>query len=150
LTCALTCADNRADITPEELMRTTLRLSILWAAIALCAPLLAASLQAEAADTATVACRALEVHASAQPAVIAVVFHQRDKPDQARLASALRQHSGEGVEIQTGDGKWVSATVVRLKSCFGRGLLLLPADAPPIKDGATFLLRFSASPAASK
>jgi len=91
----------------------------------------------------TIACRVLEAHASTSPAVVAVVFHQRDKIDQARLSSALRQHSGEGVEVETGDGKSVSATVVRLKSCFGRGLLLLPADAPAIKDGATFMMTFS-------
>jgi len=126
-------------------MRTRLRLSILCAAIVLCAPLLAATGQTDAGDTSIVACRVLEAHASTRPAVIAVVFHQRDKADQARLASALRQHPGEGVEIQTGDGKWSSATVFRMKSCFGRGLLLLPADAPPMKDGATFLLKFSAS-----
>ena len=31
----------------------------------------------------TVACRVLEAHASEQPAVTVVVFHQRDKQDQA-------------------------------------------------------------------
>jgi hypothetical protein len=71
------------------------------------------------------------------------VFHQRDKADQTRLAALLQHLADESVELQTGDGKWANATVVRLKSCFGRGLLLLPADAPPMKDGSTFLLRFS-------
>src|SRR5208282_1122039 len=113
---------------------------ILCTAIALCASLVAATGQT---DTGIVACRVLEAHASTHPAVIAVVFHQRDKADQTRLAALLQHLADESVELQTGDGKWANATVVRLKSCFGRGLLLLPADAPPMKDGSTFLLRFS-------
>jgi hypothetical protein len=123
-------------------MRTRLRFSIL--SIVICAPLfVAAARQTGAVDPNVIACRALEVHASTQPAVIAVVFHQRDKADQARLASLLQHLAGESVELQTGDGKWASAAVVRLKSCFGRGLLLLPADGPPLKDGSTFVLKFS-------
>jgi hypothetical protein len=55
----------------------------------------------------------------------------------------LRQHSGENVQVQIGDETPTNASVFRLKSCFGRGLLLLPADAPPLKDGATFVLKFS-------
>jgi hypothetical protein len=125
-------------------MQTKLRLSIL--SIAICASLfVTAGRQAGAVDPNIIACRVLEAHASTHPAVIAVVFHQRDKADQARLASLLQHLAGESVELQTGEGEWKSATVVRLKSCFGRGLLLLPADAPPLKDGATFLLRFSPS-----
>ena len=124
-------------------MRTMLRLAILCVVMANClAPLgNARPIGGDGADT--IACRVLEAHASTSPAVVVVVFHQRDKIDQARLASALRQHSGEGVEIDTGDGRSASATLVRLKSCFGRGLLLLPADAPAMKDGATFVLKFS-------
>jgi len=124
-------------------MRTRLRLVLLCAAIALCAPHLAASHQAEASGTVTIACRVLEAHTSAHPAVIAVVFHQRDKQDQAQLGSLLESLAGESVELQTGDGNWAVVTVVRLKSCFGRGLLLLPGDAPPPKERATFVLRFS-------
>jgi hypothetical protein len=45
--------------------------------------------------------------------------------------------------VQIGDGSWQRATVVRLKSCFGRGLLILPPGEPALKDGETFLLKFA-------
>jgi hypothetical protein len=123
-------------------MRTRLRFSIL--SIAICVPLfVAAARQADAVDANLIACRVLEVHASTHPAVIAVLFHQRDKQDRARLAALLQNLAAESVELQTADGKWADATAVRLKSCFGRGLLLLPADGPPLKDGSTFVLKFS-------
>ena len=124
-------------------MQTRLRLAILCFVMALWLAPLGIARQIGGVDANTIPCRVLEAHASTTPAVVAVVFHQRNVSDQARLASTLRQHSGEGVAIQTGDGKWMSATVFRLKSCFGRGLLLLPADLPTMKDGATFVLKFS-------
>jgi len=86
-------------------MRARPRLALLCAAALLCLAPHGDAQQADSGDTSSIACRALEVHASANPAAIVVVFHQRDKEDQARLASALRQHSGESVEIQTNDGK---------------------------------------------
>jgi hypothetical protein len=97
-----------------------------------------------ATDPATnsVQCRVLESHASKQPAAGFVVFHQRDKQDQPRLSALLQQYSGKVVDLQINGGNWQSATVVRLKSCFGRGLLVAPPDAPMPEDGGTFLLRF--------
>lgn len=92
-------------------------------------------------------CRVLEVHASSSPPVIAVVFHQRDKQDQAGLASLLLSRSGEKVEAQFGEGEWVEGSVARLKSCFGRGLLFLPSGAPPVKERETFVLRFPSAAA---
>ena len=87
-------------------------------------------------------CRVLEAHASEHPAVTVAVFHQRDKQDQTRLASLLRQHSEVSVQFQTADGVWQNATVIRLKSCFGRGLLLMPTGTAQLKDGDEFLLKF--------
>ena len=97
--------------------------------------------------TSLVQCRVLESHASKQPAAGIVVFHQRDKQDQPRLSALLQQHSGEVVDLQISGGSWQSATVVRLKSCFGRGLLVFPPDAPMPEDDGTFLLRFPAGDA---
>jgi hypothetical protein len=91
----------------------------------------------------TVACRVLEAHSSEQPAVTVVVFHQGDKQDQAVLSSLLQQHSGERVDVEANGEKWQTASVVRLKSCFGRGLLLLPNGTLQLKDGDDFFLRFS-------
>jgi hypothetical protein len=92
----------------------------------------------------SVQCRVLESHVSKQPAAGLVVFHQRDKPDQPRLSALLQQYSGTVIDLQINGGNWQRATVVRLKSCFGRGLLVFPPDAPMPEDGGTFLLRFPA------
>jgi hypothetical protein len=112
------------------------------AASAFSIPLLAAGRQADALDANTVDCRVLEAHASTAPGVIVIVFHQRDKQDQARFAALLRQNSGAAVAVRAGDSTAANGTVSRMKSCFGRGLLLLPSGAPIMKDGATFRLRF--------
>lgn len=88
----------------------------------------------------TIACQVLEAHTDDQLKVTAVIFHQRDDADRARLGAFLRQHSGEMLEIQTGDGSWRRAHVARLKSCFGRGLLFLTAPST-ISARGEFLLR---------
>lgn len=88
-------------------------------------------------------CRVLEAHTSPQSGVTVIVFHQRDASDRARLGELLRGHSGEAVEIQTADGHWHAATVLRLKSCFGRGLLLFPAKEATLGEKDEFVLRFS-------
>ena len=89
-----------------------------------------------------VACRALEVHADAASRITAVVFHHAGESSRAPLAEFLRAHSGAAVEVQI-EGSTDSpgqGTVFRLKSCFGRGLLLLPAEAA-MKEGTVFHLR---------
>ena len=87
-------------------------------------------------------CHALETHTSASPAVMIIVFNQRDKQDHVRLSDLLKQNDGAGVELRTSDGKWHKATLVRLRSCFGCGMLFLGVDAAQIKDRDNFLLRF--------
>jgi hypothetical protein len=87
-------------------------------------------------------CHALEAHANAQSAVTIVVFTQRDKPDHARLSDLIKENDGGGVELRTSDGKWHKATLVRLRTCFGRGMLFLAGDAGEPKDRENFLLRF--------
>jgi len=90
----------------------------------------------------TVACRVLETHTDDELKVTVVVFHQRDEAQRSQLAELLRGHSGAMVEVQAGDGTWRRARLVRLKSCFGRGLLILPAPAPFL-DRAEFVLRLA-------
>ncbi|HYM06574.1 MAG TPA: hypothetical protein VEU11_08440 [Terriglobales bacterium] len=91
-----------------------------------------------------VACRVKEAHASRDPAAGLVVFTQRDKAEAERFRALLhRAEEGGPVEFQSSDGgAWQAASVVRLKSCFGRGLLVLPAGTVPPAEGGTFLLRF--------
>ena len=109
-------------------------------------PLSTATARANSATTSnTVACSVLEMHLVTQPAVTVVVFHQRDKADQARLGELLRRRSESSVEFQTTDGAWHSATVLRLKSCFGRGLLIFPAGTAHLEEKGSFLLKFSAN-----
>ncbi|MFI5110779.1 MAG: hypothetical protein ACHP78_18310 [Terriglobales bacterium] len=91
-------------------------------------------------DAGMIACRALEAHTDAELKVAVVVFHQRDEGQRSQLAALLREHSGAMVEVQSGDGTWRRARLVRLKSCFGRGMLLVPAPAP-FSGRAQFVLR---------
>jgi len=93
------------------------------------------------ADSGAIACRALETHTDDGLKVTVVVFHQRDPAQRSQLATLLREHSGEMVEVQAGDGAWHPARMVRMKTCFGRGLLMLAA-APPFAGRTEFLLRF--------
>ncbi|HXK12823.1 MAG TPA: hypothetical protein VMT70_24530 [Vicinamibacteria bacterium] len=86
------------------------------------------------------ACRALEVHEDARLGLTIVVFHQRDDADQVRLATLLRGHEGAEVDFRTGDGASHAATLMRLKSCFGRGLLLFPTGGTRLHERDEFLL----------
>jgi hypothetical protein len=91
-----------------------------------------------------VACRVREAHRSRDPAAGLVVFSQHDKADAERFRTLLRNaQEGGAVEFQSSErGAWQPASVVRLKSCFGRGLLVLPPGSAPPAEGSSFLLRF--------
>ena len=94
------------------------------------------------AEEATVACRAMEVFVSERVGATAVIFHQRDKADGPRLGELLLAHSGEEVEFETSDGQRHLATVERVKSCFGRGLLLFTANETKIAANEEIVLHF--------
>lgn len=93
-------------------------------------------------DVEKIACRALEVHTDDELKVTVVVFLQRDEGQRSQLAALLREYSGAMVEVQTGNGAWWRARLLRLKSCFGRGLLLLPTPVP-FPERSEFLLRLA-------
>lgn len=99
---------------------------------------------ARPADGNVVECHALEMHSNPQPAVSIVVFNQKIKDDHERLSDLLKDNEGASVEIKTADGKWHAASVARLKSCFGRGLLFFSGGASPIQERDDFVLRFPA------
>ncbi len=121
-----------------------------WAVAFLAAalPLLASVLYAGSgsfpAQQNVVACRVLEAHTSPQFRLTVVVFHHRDEKERGRLGTLLRERSGATVEFQAADGAWHSATVLRLKSCFGRGLLLFPAGTAQLTDRDELVLKFPA------
>ena len=93
----------------------------------------------------TINCRAMEVFVAKKVGATAVIFHQRDKADGPRLGQLLLAHSGEEVEFQRPDGRWHRATVMRMKSCFGRGLLLFAAGEAKVAVQDDFVLRFPSS-----
>ncbi len=75
------------------------------------------------------------------------MFRARDEAQRSELAVLLRNHSGDMVEIQGTAGNWQSARMFRLRTCFGRGLLLVPTPSP-IAERSEFLLRVPGGSAA--
>jgi hypothetical protein len=116
----------------------------IWLAILCASSLLPAATRLGARTNAgdTIACRVLEAHSSATPSVSLVVFHHSRTEDAARLATLLRQHADSSVEFQISGGEWQHATVLRLKSCFGRGLLVISTAVAQLKAGDEFILKF--------
>ena len=85
----------------------------------------------------------MEVFQAERLGATAVIFHQSDKADGPRLGELLLAHSGEDVVFETRDGHAHSATVARVKSCFGRGLLLFATRDAQLAADDDFVLRFS-------
>jgi hypothetical protein len=123
------------------------RISVLVFVLAVCAPVIMAQAarQNVAPAVDAIECRILEAHASATPPVLLVIFHQRDKKDQPHLAELLKEKTGGMAQVQLGGSPWTKVTVFRLKSSFGRGLLVLPAGSLEMKNGGTFRIRFSSA-----
>ncbi|MGH9688423.1 MAG: hypothetical protein ACRD5K_15175 [Candidatus Acidiferrales bacterium] len=89
-----------------------------------------------------VQCRVVEAHSSAEPAALLVIFRQQQKQDQPRLAALVKENSGTDAEVQIG-GAWSKVELFRLRTCFGRGMLVFPSAALSLKDGDTFRIRFA-------
>ncbi len=123
------------------------RLAVFVCVVALAVPSLAARQAAShpnaPSEPAVVQCRVLESHASVAPAALVVIFHQQEKKDQPRLSALLKANSGSEAEIQIGGAAWTKATTFRLRTCFGRGMLILSSGEAALKDGDTFRIRFS-------
>jgi hypothetical protein len=98
----------------------------------------------EPAAQEAIACRVLESKRAATMGVEVAVFHPADAASRERLGSFLESHDGASVEFEIAGGDWQPATVFRLKSCFGRGLLVFPAARIPVARGRGFLIRASA------
>jgi len=98
--------------------------------------------KAPPASGAAMACRALEVKTAEQMGVTLVVFHQAQSGDGARLGELLRENDGATVEFETSDTQSHRATVFRLGTCFGRGLLVFPAGSARLSRQEQFWLRF--------
>jgi hypothetical protein len=122
-------------------------LTVLVCAVAFAVPSLAArqatSHPGASPESAIVKCRVLEAHTSTAPAALIVIFHQEEKKDQPRLAALIKANSGSDAGAQIGGAAWIKARIFRLRTCFGRGMIILPAGEATPKDGDTFRIRFS-------
>ena len=86
-------------------------------------------------------CTVMEAFEEPKLDVRAIVFHQRDKADGPRLGSLLLTHSGEEMELETTGSRRYRATVFRVKSCFGRGLAIVPTSKLKLGENDEFTLR---------
>ena len=93
------------------------------------------------AGTRPITCSVMEAFEERRLGVRAIVFHQRDKADGPRLGSLLLTHSGEEMELETTGGQRYRATVFRVKSCFGRGLAMVPTSKLKLGENDEFTLR---------
>ena len=84
----------------------------------------------------------MEVIVAEWPGASVVIFHQRDKADGRKLSELLKKYAGQEVQFETGDGKQHRATVARMKTCFGRGLLIFASDEATLGLKEEFILRF--------
>jgi len=92
-----------------------------------------------------VACRVMETFADVRLGVTAVLFHQQNKDEGPRLGELLSNHSGETMEIESAGGHRHLVTVFRVRSCFGRGVFLLPIEFK-LQARDEFVLRFTQNP----
>ena len=86
-------------------------------------------------------CSVMEAFEEGKLGVRAIVFHQHNKADGPRLGALLLAHSGEEMELQTMAGQHYRATVFRIKSAFGRGLVLVPTSRLKLSAHDEFTLR---------
>ena len=89
----------------------------------------------------TLPCRALEVKTDPKTSVTVVLFHQASKADGPALGEMLKSNDGANVEFFTSDGKPHAATVFRLDTCFGRGLLVFSSATAHLNSHEQFSIR---------
>ncbi len=108
------------------------------------APIAVHGTQAQKAPTQeTISCRVMESKTSSTLDVELVLFHQAESASRDQLGAFLENHDGTSIEFEAAGGEWQPATVFRLKSCFGRGLLAFHATRARLAPGQTFLIRAS-------
>ncbi len=93
------------------------------------------------AAKAAIVCRALEVKTAENLGVTVVLFHQASKTDGTRLGELLRANDGASVDFETSDGRSHPATLFRMGTCFGRGLLVFPAGSAHLNPHDQFWLK---------
>jgi hypothetical protein len=124
----------------QDSSMTSAKLALVVLLIPMAAP--ASAPPKPATEVETIACRAMEAGVSTGFGVRIVIFHYRDAADRNRLGQLLRKYNGATVRFETQGGSWRPATLLRLKTCFGRGLLVVASSAPPLAHGDDFLIQF--------
>jgi hypothetical protein len=90
----------------------------------------------------TLLCSALEVKVAERMGVALVTFHQANRSEGPRLGELLRRSDGAPIEFETSDGRAHTATLFRLGTCFGRGLIVFPAESVHLTAGERFRLKY--------
>ena len=85
-------------------------------------------------------CSVMESLEEEKMGVRAIIFHQRDKGDGPRLGALLLSQTGKEMELEA-HGQRYRATIFRVKSCFGRGLALVPTNKLKLGEHDEFTLR---------
>jgi hypothetical protein len=93
----------------------------------------------------TIPCRVLETMLSRTLQIRLAIFHYRDTADRERLGKILREDDGDQIQFQSSDGTWHSATMFRVRTCFGRGVLVFRASEARLAAKQGFLLRIAAA-----
>jgi hypothetical protein len=129
----------------EPVLREFFTMGALWAALATPLPGPLGISQGQAAETnvesGPIVCKVIEVFEEPKLGVRVVLFHQRGKTDGPRLGSLLLEHSGKEVILETPGGGHFQPIVFRVKSCFGRGLMLIPAGRLKLEKNDQFTIR---------
>ncbi len=96
----------------------------------------------DASSQNTISCTVLEAHMIPNLGVSVAVFHQMSKDEASRFSALMKEHSDTSVQFRTADGSWHKASVARLKSAFGRGLLLFASGSADLKERDGFVVKF--------
>src|SRR5579884_1812015 len=121
----------------SQISKPRLRQLGLWSLI-LCFGLAAigsANGVADSTVSSVIACRVMEFGISI------AIFHYRDAAERDQLGTFLRRYDGTTVEFQAKNSAWQRATLLRLKTCFGRGLLIFPVSEAHLARGDELMLR---------
>ena len=128
----------------QRFSTTTLCTAILLIHFSALSPCASRQASVTTAGSGPINCRVMEAFEEAKLGVRAIIFHQRDKADGPRLGALLLAHTGEEMELQTAGGQSFRATVFRVKSAFGRGLVLIPVSNFRLAEHEEFILRLPA------
>src|SRR5260370_3352420 len=78
----------------------------------------------DASSQNTISCTVLEAHMIPNLGVSVAVFHPMSQDEASRFSALMKAHSHTSLQFRTADSSWHKASVARLQSDIGRGLVL--------------------------